>query len=151
MTYATGLLSLGLQSFVKTSRGKGLHVVVPMQPESWEETKSFAKTIAETMAKEKPGRYVAIVAKGARRGRIFVDYLRNDRGAPAVAAYPTRALPRAPVSTSFDWDELSPGLRSDHFPAGNVVHRLSSLNRDPWQGFFKLRQRLPLYWQNMQR
>jgi bifunctional non-homologous end joining protein LigD len=64
-----------------------------MQPESWEETKSFAKTIAETMAKEKPGRYVATVAKRVRRGRIFVDYLRNDRGATAVAAYSTRALP----------------------------------------------------------
>jgi bifunctional non-homologous end joining protein LigD len=138
------LAAMSLQSFVKTSGGKGLHVVVPIQPKaSWEEIKSFAKTIAETMATERPDRYVATVAKRARRARIFVDYLRNDRGATAVAAYSTRALPRASVSTPLDWEELSPGLRSDHFTVGNVLHRLSSLKRDPWQGFFKIRQRLP--------
>ena len=103
----------------------------------------FTKTIAETMAKERPDRYVATMAKRARGARIFVDYLRNDRGATAVAAYSTRALPRASVSTPLNWDELSPGLRSDHFTVGNVLHRLSSLKQDPWQGFFKICQRLP--------
>jgi bifunctional non-homologous end joining protein LigD len=117
--------------------------VLPIQPEAgWEEIKSFAKTIAETMAKERPDRYVATVAKRARRARIFVDYLRNDRGATAVAAYSTRALPRASVSTPLSWEELSP-VRSDQFTVGNLQHRLSSLKRDPWQGFFKIRQRLP--------
>src|SRR5262249_22273447 len=136
------LTAFGLQSFVKTSGGKGLHVVVPVQPEAdWEEVKTFTKTVADTMAKERPDRYVATVAKRARRARIFVDYLRNDRGATAVAAYSTRALPRASVSTPLNWDELSPGLRSDHFTVGNVLHRLSSLKRDPWQGFLKIRQR----------
>jgi bifunctional non-homologous end joining protein LigD len=138
------LAALGLQSFVKTSGGKGLHVVVPIKPEAgWEETKNFAKAIAERMAKERPERYVATLAKRARRGRVFVDYLRNDRGATAVATYSTRALPRAPVSTPLSWDELSPGLRSAHFTVGNLLHRLSSQKRDPWQGFFKIRQRLP--------
>jgi len=135
-----------LQSFVKTSGGKGLHIVVPIQPEAgWDEFKAFAKAIAGTMAKERPDRYTATVAKRARSTRIFVDYLRNDRGATAVAAYSPRALPRASVSTPLSWDELAPGLRSDHFTVGNVLHRLSSLKRDPWEGFFKIRQRLPRF------
>jgi bifunctional non-homologous end joining protein LigD len=140
------LATFGLQSFVKTSGGKGLHIVAPIQPEAdWDEVKTFAKTIAGTMAKERADRYVATMAKRARGARIFVDYLRNDRGATAVAAYSTRALPRASVSIPLNWEELSPGLRSDHFTVGNVLHRLSSLKRDPWQGFFKIRQRLPQF------
>ena len=140
------LATLGLQSFVKTSGGKGLHIVAPIQPEAdWDEVKTFAKTIAGTMAKERADRYVATMAKRARGARIFVDYLRNDRGATAVAAYSTRALPRASVSTPLNWEELSPGLRSDHFTVGNILHRLSSLKRDPWQGFFKIRQPLPQF------
>jgi bifunctional non-homologous end joining protein LigD len=140
------LAALSLQSFVKTSGGKGLHIVAPIQPEAgWEEVKTFTKTVADTMAKERPDRYVATVAKRARRARIFVDYLRNDRGATAIAAYSTRTLPRASVSTPLSWNELSPGLRSDHFTVGNLLHRLSRLKRDPWQGFFKIRQRLPRF------
>ncbi len=140
------LTALGLQSFVKTSGGKGLHVVVPVEPESaWDQVKSFTKTIAATMARERPDRYVATIAKRARGARIFIDYLRNGRGATAVAAYSTRASPRASVSTPLDWDELSRGLRSDHFTVGNVLHRLSSLKQDPWQGIFKIRQRLPQF------
>lgn len=142
------LAALGLQSFVKTSGAKGLHVVVPIQQEAgWDEVKRFTKAIADTMAKERPDRYIVTVAKRARGARIFVDYLRNDRGATAVAAYSTRALPRASVSTPLDWEELSPGLRSDHFTVGNLLHRLSSLKQDPWQGFFKIRQRLPEFQQ----
>jgi bifunctional non-homologous end joining protein LigD len=140
------LTALGLQSFVKTSGGKGLHVVVPVEPEAaWDQVKTFTKTIAATMAKERPDCYVATIAKRARGARIFIDYLRNGRGATAVAAYSTRALPRASVSTPLDWDELSPGLRSDHFTLGNLLHRLSFLKQDPWQGIFKIRQRLPQF------
>ncbi len=139
------LLSLGLKSFVKTTGGKGLHVVVPVEPSAgWAEAKSFAASIAEAMAADHPDRYVATVAKRARRGRVYVDYLRNDRGSTAVAAYSTRALPQASVSTPLDWDELSNGLRSDHFTVGNLRHRLAFLRRDPWQGFFSMRQRIPL-------
>lgn len=138
------LADVGLQSFVKTSGGKGLHVVVPIQPEAeWEEVKTFTKAVAEKMAKERPDRYVAIMAKRARGAHIFIDYLRNGREATAIAAYSTRRLPRAPVSTPVDWDELSPGLHSDHFTVRNLLHRLSSLKRDPWQDFLKTRQRLP--------
>jgi bifunctional non-homologous end joining protein LigD len=138
------LATLGLQSFVKTSGGKGLHIVAPIQPEAgWDDVKTFAKTIAGTMAKDRADRYAGTMAKRARGAHIFVDYLRNDRGATAVAAYSTRALPRASVSIPLSWEELSPGLHSDHFTVGNVLNRLSSLKREPWQGFFKVHRRLP--------
>jgi bifunctional non-homologous end joining protein LigD len=135
----------GLKSFVKTSGGKGLHVVVPVEPSAgWAEAKSFTASIAEAMAADEPDRYVATLSKRARRGRVFIDYLRNDRGATAVAAYSTRALPQASVSTPLEWNELSEGLRSDHFTVGNVRHRLAFLKRDPWHGIFKVRQRIPV-------
>jgi Predicted eukaryotic-type DNA primase len=116
--------------------------VVPIQPDAdWDDVKTFTKTVAEKMAKERPDRYVATLAKRARNARIFIDYLRNGRG----ATYSTRALPWASVSTPLDWDELSPGLRSDHFTVGNLLHRLSSLKQDPWEGIFKIRQQLPQF------
>ncbi len=140
------LVALGLQSFVKTSGGKGLHVVVPVEPAAdWDDAKTFTTMVAQTMAKERPDRYVATISKRARSNRIFIDYLRNGRGATAVAAYSTRAWPRASISTPVDWDELSPGLRSDHFTFGSLLHRLSFLKQDPWWDFFKIRQRLPQY------
>jgi bifunctional non-homologous end joining protein LigD len=139
------LESRGLKSFVKTSGGKGLHVVVPVEPTAgWAEAKSFAASIAEAMAADQGDRYVATVAKRARRGRVFIDYLRNDPGSTAVAAYSPRSSPQASVSTPLEWDELSEGLRSDHFTVGNVRHRLAFLKRDPWQGFFTARQRIPV-------
>jgi bifunctional non-homologous end joining protein LigD len=138
------LNACGLKSFVKTTGGKGLHIVVPVEPSAdWEQAKSFTASIAEAMAADHPDRYVATVAKRARRGRIYIDYLRNDRGSTAVSAYSTRALPQASASTPLAWDELSSGLRSDHFTVGNLRNRLAFLGGDPWQGFFSLRQRIP--------
>lgn len=138
------LEDLGLKSFVKTSGGKGLHIVVPVEPQaSWDEAKSFTESIASEMARDQADRYVATVAKRARRGRIFIDYLRNSRGATAVAAYSPRALPHASVSTPIAWEEISEGLKADHFTVGNIRHRLRFLKRDPWNGFFKIRQRAP--------
>jgi bifunctional non-homologous end joining protein LigD len=138
------LEALGLKSFVKTTGGKGLHVVVPIAPGAgWDAAKAFTRSVAEAMARDAPDRYVATIAKRARRGRILVDYLRNDRGSTAVAAYSTRSSPVAAVSTPLDWDELSERLRSDHFTVGNLRNRLEFLQRDPWQGFFKMRQRIP--------
>jgi bifunctional non-homologous end joining protein LigD len=135
---------LGLQSFVKTSGGKGLHIVVPLEPVvGWDDAKAFTLRFAEAMARSHPDRYVAIASKRARVGRIFVDYLRNDRGSTAVAAYSTRALPQASVSTPLAWDELTEALRADHFTVGNIRHRLDFLKSDPWPGFFTLKQRIP--------
>jgi bifunctional non-homologous end joining protein LigD len=138
------LAELGLESFVKTSGGKGLHVVVPVLPRAgWDDVQTFTAAFAAAMAKARPDRYVANMSKRARRGRIFVDYLRNQRGATAVAAYSTRAQAQASVSTPLAWDELSEGIRADHFTVGNLRHRLKFLKQDPWPAFFKIRQSLP--------
>ena len=128
------LEAAGLKAFVKTSGGKGLHVVTSIVPRmSWEQAKSFTQSIAETLAKEFPDRYVATVAKRARTARIFIDYLRNGRGATAVGAYSTRALPSATVSTPITWGELEKGVRSDHFKLGNLRQRVDFLKEDPWR------------------
>ncbi len=138
------LESVGLRSFVKTSGGKGLHVVVPLQPKAdWDEVKAFSKAFAELMATDLPGRYVANMAKSRRRGRIFIDYLRNGRGATAIAAYSTRARPGAPVSVPVEWSEL-PGIAgADQFTVDNLEHRLNYLKRDPWAELPGLKQKLP--------
>ena len=135
------LQQIGLESFVKTSGGKGLHVVVPMVPSlDWDAAKAFTGSLAEAMSKDDPGRYVATMSKRARRGRILIDYYRNGRGATAVAAYSTRARKEASVSTPLTWEELSQGMRADHFRVDNLRQRLRFLASDPWQGFFNLRQ-----------
>ncbi len=134
--------SLGLESFVKTTGGKGLHVVAPMIPNfSWERAKSICKSLAETMEADSPARYVANMAKSKRASRIFIDYLRNGRGATAVAAYSTRARPGAAVSIPIGWDELSEAIKSDHYRLGNIGRRMDNLARDPWAEFFKIKQR----------
>jgi len=137
------LETIGLASFVKTSGGKGLHVVLPIEPRlDWDDAKAFTQSVAEKMSRDHHDRYVATMSKRARRGRIFIDYFRNGRGATAVAAYSTRARPRAPVSTPIAWEELSEGMRPDHFTIDNLRERLDFLRRDPWDGFFKLRQKI---------
>jgi bifunctional non-homologous end joining protein LigD len=134
----------GLASYVKTSGGKGLHVVVPLRPSAgWDDVKAFAKGVAEGLAREAPARLTAVLSKSARSGKIFVDYLRNGRGATAVAAYSTRARETAGVSTPVSWDELGPALTPDRFRIGNLLNRLDHLGKDPWQGFFEASQKLP--------
>jgi bifunctional non-homologous end joining protein LigD len=135
------LKAIGLESFVKTTGGKGLHVVVPLEADTgWTEVKAFCKSIAESMAGDSPDRYVATMAKKIRTGRVFVDYLRNGLGATAVAAYSTRSRPGAPVATPLTWDELGPEVRGNHFNVSNVGRRLQNLAADPWAGFFEVRQ-----------
>jgi bifunctional non-homologous end joining protein LigD len=134
----------GLQSFVKTSGGKGLHVVVPVEPRcDWETAKAFTTSIATALARSRPDRYLATMAKKARQGRIFIDYFRNSRGQTAVAAYSTRARADATVSTPLAWSELTEGIRADHFKIDNLPHRFGFLDADPWEGFFTLKQRIP--------
>jgi bifunctional non-homologous end joining protein LigD len=138
----TLLEGLGLRSFVKTTGGKGLHVVVPVQPRvAWDEVKGFSKAIADLFARTFPDRYTANMAKARRRGRIFIDYLRNSEGATAVCAYSTRARANAPVAVPLTWNELGKqDIRFDHFHIGNVAQRLQRLKADPWEGFFEARQ-----------
>ncbi len=139
------LAAVGLESFLKTTGGKGLHVVVPLAPgATWDRCAEFARGLAEAMAREQPEAYVASMAKSARAGRIFVDYLRNVRGATSVVAYSTRATPSAPVSVPLTWDELTPRVRSDQFTVVNVRERLSGLRADPWERYWSVRtERLP--------
>ncbi|MBP7146343.1 MAG: DNA ligase D [Acidobacteria bacterium] len=138
------LAALKLTSFAKTTGGKGLHVVVPIERRSsWDEVRSFSEAIATEMAGREPKKYVAVMSKARRKGKIFIDYLRNARGAIAVAAYSTRAREGAPVSTPVTWDEVEQGVRADAFHVRNLPDRLRSLGRDPWHGIEKLRQRLP--------
>jgi bifunctional non-homologous end joining protein LigD len=126
----------GLHAFVKTSGGKGLHVVAPLTPKAdWPEVKAFTKSIAEAMAADSPRRYVATIAKAKRRGKMLIDYLRNQRGMTAVAPYSTRARPGAAVSAPLAWSELGPGIGPAYFTVNNMPTRLASLARDPWHGF----------------
>ncbi|MDX6804536.1 DNA ligase D [Terrihabitans rhizophilus] len=137
------LTAMKLESFVKTTGGKGLHVVVPLVADTgWDDVKAFTKTIAESMAADSPDRYVSTMAKKIRTGRVFVDYLRNGQGATAVAAYSTRSRPGAPVATPLSWDELGPEVRGNHFNVENLDRRLQNLSGDPWAGFFEVRQSL---------
>ena len=137
------LKKLGLESFVKTTGGKGLHVVSPIVPQAdWDKVKAFTKTFAEAMAADS-SKYLAVMSKSRRKGRIFVDYLRNGRGATAVAAYSTRARNGAAVSVPLTWAELKTGIRANHFTIDNLRQRLGHRKRDPWAGFFTLKQKLP--------
>jgi bifunctional non-homologous end joining protein LigD len=130
------LTHLQLSSFVKTTGGKGLHVVVPIEPTTpWDEAKAFCKALVDTMVRAEPDKYLANMSKAKRSGKVFLDYLRNGRGATAVCAYSTRAKPGAPVSVPIAWEELTPALRSDHFKLRDVPRRLARLERDPWRDF----------------
>ncbi len=138
------LAAKGLESFVKTTGGKGLHVVSPLTPSAdWEKVKNFTREVAEAMAADSPRNYLAVMSKARRKGRIFIDYLRNGRGATAVAAYSTRARTGAAVSVPLTWDELKTGIRANHFTIDNLRQRLSHRKRDAWAGFFELKQKLP--------
>jgi bifunctional non-homologous end joining protein LigD len=134
----------GLAAFVKTSGGKGLHVVAPLKPTAtWLDAKGFAKAMADAMATDAPDRFVATVTMAKRKGRIFVDYLRNQRGATAVAAYSSRARSGAPVSMPVGWDELAQVLSAAHFTVENAPSRLAALTADPWADFWAAAAPLP--------
>jgi bifunctional non-homologous end joining protein LigD len=139
----TILEDLGLESFVKTTGGKGLHVAVPLAPKhDWDEVKEFSRRVAEAMVADAPGRFTARMAKKERTGLIFIDYLRNSPGATAVAAYSVRARKGAPVSTPLQWDEVGGRLKPTTFHAGNVARRLRGLRTDPWKTFRRTSQTL---------
>jgi bifunctional non-homologous end joining protein LigD len=137
------LSGIGLASFVKTTGGKGLHVVVPLVPKlGWEAVKAFSRWVAERLVELTPAQFTANQALRARQGRIYIDYLRNGRGATAVGAYSPRARPGAPVSTPLSWNEVEEGQRPDAFTVATLPSRLRSLDIDPWSEIGKLRQSL---------
>jgi bifunctional non-homologous end joining protein LigD len=137
------LVDLGLESFVKTTGGKGLHVAVPLAARhDWDEVKAFSRALAERMVADAPERFLAKASKKERAGKIFIDWLRNSPGATAVAAYSVRARPGAPVSTPLQWDELGGRLKPTTFHAANLARRLQGLRSDPWKTFRRTRQSL---------
>jgi len=137
------LEKVDLESYVRTSGGKGLHVVVPLvRRHDWSEAKQFARTLAERLARRWPDHFVASAAHAKRTGKIYVDYLRNARGATAIASYSTRARPGATVATPLDWDELTTNLRPEDYHVGTVPERLAAVSEDPWSGFSGLHQSL---------
>ncbi|MEN6451015.1 MAG: DNA ligase D [Thermoguttaceae bacterium] len=132
---------LRLQSFLKTTGGKGLHIVLPLaRMHEWPEVAAFCKAVADAVAGNDSARYTSRPTKSARQGKIYLDYLRNRRGATAIAPYSTRARPGAPVAVPIAWRELNDQLRSDQFNVENVPERLRSLRQDPWHGIGQVRQ-----------
>jgi bifunctional non-homologous end joining protein LigD len=133
-----------LESFVKTTGGKGLHVVVPLGGKpSWDDTARYAEAIATEIAGQEPKAYVAEMSKAKRMGKVFLDWLRNVRGSTSIAAYSTRAKPGAPVSVPLAWSELNPKGGPAEFTVRNISQRLAKLKADPWAAYGKLRQKLP--------
>ena len=137
------LNALKLKSFLKTSGGKGLHVVLPIKPVPWNAAKDFAHAIAASMAQDAPDHYVATATKSRRSKRIFVDYLRNSREATAVAPYSTRARAGAPVSVPIDWSELGGLKAANQYTVENLPQRLSRMRSDPWAAIARIKQSLP--------
>ncbi len=137
------LEQLQLKSFVKTTGGKGLHVVVPIHANhSFETVKQFTKSFVESLAMLKPSAYVSNMSKAKRSGKIFIDYLRNQQTASAISVYSTRARPHAPISTPIFWEELSKNKKDTEFSIKTILNRLYTLKTDPWKSFWTLKQSL---------
>ena len=135
--------SVGLETWIKTTGGKGLHVVVPIERRSsWAEVSGFARAVASRIAEADPARYLAVASKAARKGRIFIDWLRNTRGATAIAPWSTRAREGAPISVPIEWEELDRLKSGDQFLLKSVLGLARRRRRDPWASLLTARQRL---------
>ncbi|HET7753830.1 MAG TPA: DNA ligase D [Anaeromyxobacteraceae bacterium] len=138
------LRDAGLESWVKTTGGVGLHVVVPLVPQrDWSECLEFSRAFAQELVRRAPRRYTVAYARAGRERLILLDYLRNNRTNTSVAAFSTRARPGAPVSVPIDWDELTARLKPARFTVKTVPRRLRTLGADPWKGYWRKKQRLP--------
>ena len=137
------LEQVALRSFLRTSGGKGLHVVVPLNPGcDWDLVKRFTQGFATSLAQSEPERFVAVATKAKRDGLIFIDYLRNSRGATSVASYSLRARAGAPVAMPLDWSELARLASAAAFDLHSARRRLARRKSDPWEGIDSLRQNL---------
>jgi bifunctional non-homologous end joining protein LigD len=135
------LADLGFKSFLKSTGGKGLHLVAPLTPKlGWDEVKPFTKAIADALVAARPDRYTANPLKRTREGKIFVDYLRNQRGGSAIVNYSTRAKEGAPVACPLRWDELKGLKAAAPYSVKTLPARLKALKGDPWKGFSSTRQ-----------
>jgi bifunctional non-homologous end joining protein LigD len=137
------LAQIGLTSFVKTTGGKGLHVVQPLVPgESWDQCFEFSRLVAESIAAAQPRQYTTAMPKAGREKKILLDHFRNHRGATSVSAFSTRARPGAPVSVPLAWDELDDFTPDNPFTVVTVPRRLAKRRKDPWANYEKSRRRL---------
>ncbi|WP_426288940.1 non-homologous end-joining DNA ligase [Ensifer adhaerens] len=133
---------IGLKSAPMVTGGKGVHVIVPLTARaSWPEAKAFAKTFAQGFADREPDRFIATMSKEKRKGRIFIDWMRNERGATAIAPYSTRARADGPVATPINWDELADLKSANSFHIPDILERIEN-GADPWQDVSKIRQSL---------
>ena len=138
------LEGVGLESFVRLSGGKGVHIVVPLRPGApWDEAKSFAQQLAHAMAEHDPDGIVDVMTKAKRTGKIFVDYLRNGRGATSVASYSLRKHPEATVAMPIEWSELPKVEGPRAYDIENALAKISHRKRDPWTGIAGVKQQLP--------
>ncbi|MFI5071120.1 MAG: non-homologous end-joining DNA ligase [Terriglobales bacterium] len=136
------LKAKGLESYLKCTGGKGLHVTVPLAgKDNWGKVKSFGAALAEEMVQDVPEAYVSTMSKAKRRGKIFVDYFRNDYTATAIADFAVRARPGAPVAVPLEWKELGKLRSANQFTIGDVLKRLKKFAPDP--GRYDKRQKLP--------
>jgi len=131
----------GLETFLQTTGGKGYYLVAPLDAtKEWKDVTAFARRVSEEMEESRPDRFTAKLAKNERGGRIYVDWMRNGRGAHGAEPYSVRARPGAPVATPIGWEELVKGVKPDSFSVLNMRERLERLERDPWEAFLALRQ-----------
>jgi bifunctional non-homologous end joining protein LigD len=134
---------LGLEGFLKTSGGKGLHIVVPLAPEkAHDEVREFSQAVVRHLARTLPRLFVAKSGARNRVGRIFVDYLRNGETATTAAAFSARARPGLGVSVPIAWRELAKLEAADKWNISTLPARLSRLRSDPWKDYWKKRQRI---------
>ena len=141
---------LGLEAFVKTSGGKGLHLVVPLaRKDDWDTVKAFAKSIAQFMAQQLPERFTATSGPKNRVGKIFIDYLRNARGASTVTAYSVRARPGLPVSVPISREEMMSLRSAQQWTVANLHERLQALKGDPWAGYANRQKITKKMWEKL--
>jgi bifunctional non-homologous end joining protein LigD len=137
------LKHLGLTSFVKTTGGKGLHIVAPIaRGRSWDQVKEFCHGVANIITTADPAHFAATMSKAARPRKIYLDYLRNERGSTAVAPYSSRARDGAPVSMPLGWTELRRVTSGAAFNVKNALDHIKKRKRDPWDGYGRLKQRI---------
>jgi len=146
LTMKKMLDKLKLKAFVKTTGGKGLHIHIPFEPlYSWDQVKTFAKALADQMVAQDPDMFLSNMSKEKRKGKIFVDYLRNGFGATAVAPYSLRAKEYATVAMPVEWSEL-PKLKSgDQFTLKKALLKVKTRTKDPWKDFFKVKQKIRVF------
>jgi bifunctional non-homologous end joining protein LigD len=139
------LAALGLRAWIKTTGGRGLHVVVPIVPENeWSDCLEFARAIAAVMVDHDPARYTMDFRKAGREDKILIDYLRNNRTNTSVCAFSVRARDRGPVSMPIDWVDLKASLAPERFNVRTVPGYLAKRRVDPWRDYARSKQRLKL-------